>query len=75
MDHTEPNPTTEDEDRAESGRGHVADRAPTDDEERAAEESRERYADEAESVAESVAEHERSMNEIGADEKGEGRIV
>jgi hypothetical protein len=71
MDHTEPNATTEDEDRAESVSGHVADRAPTEDEERAADKSREQYADE----AESVAEHERSMNETGADAKGEGRIA
>jgi|HubBroStandDraft_3_1064219.scaffolds.fasta_scaffold857146_2 hypothetical protein len=70
MDQTEPDPTTEEEERAEANSAHVADRAPTDEEERLADESRNRYAGE----AESVAEHERSMNEIGADEKGEGRI-
>jgi hypothetical protein len=70
MDHTEPDKTTEEEELAESSREHVADRAPTEDEERSAEESRERYDDD----AESVAEHERSMSERGAREKGEGRI-
>jgi hypothetical protein len=70
MDHTEPNETTEQEERAESKRKHTADRAPTEDEERSADESRVRYEDD----AESVATHERSMNEAGAKEKGEGRI-
>ena len=71
MDQTEPDPTTEEEERAEASSAHDADRAPTDEEERLADESRDKYAGE----AESVAEHERSMNEIGADEKGEGKIA
>ena len=71
MDQTEPNAATEEEERAEASDPHVADRAPTEEEERLADESRDRFADE----AESVAEHERSMNETGANEKGEGRIT
>jgi hypothetical protein len=70
MDHTEPDKATEEDELAESNKEHVADRAPTEDEERSADESRERYEDD----AESVAEHERSMNETGANEKGEGRV-
>jgi hypothetical protein len=70
VDHTEPNKTTEDAELAEASEAHAADRAPTEEEERLADESRDRYADD----AESVAEHERSMNETGANEKGEGRI-
>jgi len=70
MDRTEPDKTTEDDERAEAGKAHVADRAATEEEERLADESRKRYADD----AESVAEHERAMNETGANEKGEGRI-
>jgi hypothetical protein len=70
MEHTDPNSATEDEERTEAEGPHDADRAATPDEERLAEEARERYADE----AESVAEHERSMNETGANEKGEGRV-
>ncbi len=70
MDHTEPTATTEEEERAEASSPHGADRAPTEDETRSADESRERFADD----AESVAEHERSMNETGANVKGEGRI-
>jgi hypothetical protein len=70
MDHTEPNNTTKEDELAEASRAHVADRTPTEEEERLADESRERYADE----ADSVAEHERSMDEKGADEKGEGWI-
>ncbi len=70
MDHTDPNKTTEDEEEAEANSPHVADRAPTDEEERLADESRERYANE----ADAVADHERSMTETGASEKGEGRI-
>ena len=70
MNETEPNAATEEEDRAEADAPHAADRAPTEDEERSADEARERYGDD----AESVAEHERSMGERGANEKGEGRI-
>lgn len=70
MDETKPDATTEEEDRAEAGASHSADRAPTEDEERAADEARDRYGDD----AESVAEHERSMSERGAKDKGEGRI-
>ncbi len=70
MDHTEPTATTEEEEHTEASSPHVAGRAPTEEEARSADESRERYAGD----AESVAEHERSMNETGADEKGEGRI-
>lgn len=70
MDRTQPDKTTEEDEMAEAGKAHVADRAPTDDEERLADESRERFADD----ADSVSAHERSMNETGANEKGEGRI-
>ena len=70
MDHTEPDKATAEDELAESSKEHVADRAPTEDEERSADESRERYRDD----ASSVAEHERSMGEKGASEKGEGRI-
>ncbi len=70
MDHTEPDKTTEEDELAEAGKEHVADREPTEDEERLADESRQRYAED----ADSVAEHERSMGERGADEQGEGRI-
>jgi hypothetical protein len=70
MDQTEPSPATEEEESAEAGNPHDADRAPTEEEERLADESAERYEDD----AETVAEHERSMGETGAGEKGEGRI-
>lgn len=70
MDQTEPTPATEEADRAEAESSHVADRAPTAEEERLADDSRKRYEED----ADSVAEHERSMNETGAEEKGEGRI-
>jgi hypothetical protein len=70
MDQTDPTSATEEEDRTEADASHVADRAPTGDEERLADESRARFGDD----AESVAEHERSMGERGANEKGEGRI-
>ena len=70
MDQNEPTPATEDEERVEAESPHAADRAPTEDEERAADESAERFKDE----AASVAEHERSMGEKGAEDKGEGRI-
>ncbi len=71
MDHTDPSAETEDEERTEAADvAHEADRLPTPEEERLADESKERYASE----AESVAEHERSMTETGASEKGEGRI-
>ncbi|HUE06853.1 MAG TPA: hypothetical protein VMP41_05470 [Acidimicrobiales bacterium] len=70
MDHTEPDKKTKEDELAEAGTAHIADRGPTEDEERSAEESRQRYAGD----ADAVAEHERSMGEKGADEKGEGRI-
>ena len=70
MDQTEPSKATEEEERAEANNPHFADRSPTEEEERLADESREQYADE----AASVAEHERSMHETGAEDKGEGRI-
>ncbi len=70
MDETKPSSATEEEDRIEGESAHTPDRPPTKEEERLADESRKRYADD----EESVAEHERSMNETGANEKGEGRI-
>lgn len=70
MDQTEPTPATEEEERAESGSAHAADRAPTQEEDRLADESAERYRDD----AASVAEHEREMGEAGVEDKGEGRI-
>lgn len=49
---------------------HRPDRPPTEEEERAADAAAEKpVAD-----PESVAEHEREMNEVGADQKGEGRV-
>jgi hypothetical protein len=70
MDQTKPSSATEKEDRADAEHTHTADRVPTEDEERSADESRKRY----EGDAESVAAHEREMNETGAKEKGEGRV-
>jgi hypothetical protein len=62
-------PRTVEEERAEASRSHVADRAPSEDEERAAEEGA-RGVDEA-----NVAEHEKEMDELGANVKGEGEIA
>jgi hypothetical protein len=71
MEHTDPSRETADEERTEAADvAHEADRAPTPEEERLADESKERFAGD----AESVAEHERSMTETGANDKGEGRI-
>lgn len=71
MEHTNPSSETADEERTEAADvAHQADRAPTPEEERLADQSRERYASE----ADTVAEHERSMTETGASEKGEGQI-
>jgi hypothetical protein len=71
MEHTDPSRETVDEERTEAEDvAHEADRAPTPEEERLADESKERYASE----ADAVAEHERSMTETGASEKGEGQI-
>jgi hypothetical protein len=71
MEHTDPSAETADEERTEAAdNAHEADRLPTPEEERLADESKERYASE----AEEVAEHERQMTEMGANDKGEGRI-
>jgi hypothetical protein len=70
MEHTDPSQTTEEEERTEAESPHMADRAATPEEEQLADEARQRFAGD----AETVAEHERSMNETGAEEKGEGRV-
>jgi len=65
QDAAEVDAATRDEEAAEAGRAHVADRPPTDDEARRAEEQE---------PDEAVAEHFDEMNRIGADVKGEGEI-
>jgi hypothetical protein len=71
MEHTNPSRETADEERTEAADvAHQADRAPTPEEDRLADESKERYGGE----ADEVAEHEQSMNETGANVKGEGQI-
>lgn len=70
MEHTEPSQETDEEERTDAEAPHMADRAATPEEERLADESRDRFAGD----AEEVADKEREMGEIGADEKGEGRI-
>jgi hypothetical protein len=55
--------------RAEAARSHGADRAPTEEEEKLAE----RGADEVDEAE--VARHEREMDELGAEVKGEGEIT
>jgi hypothetical protein len=59
---------TADAETAEAARSHGADRGPTEEEERLADEAA-ATIDEAE-----VAKHEREMDELGADVKGEGEI-
>lgn len=70
MEHTEPSQETDEEERTDAEAPHMADRAATPEEERLAAESRDKYADE----AADVAKHEKDMDELGAKEKGEGRI-
>jgi hypothetical protein len=65
-DHVDPR--TEQAEQADAFRSHGADRAPTEEEERLADQS-------AKDVDEdTVAEHEKEMDELGADVKGEGAI-
>jgi hypothetical protein len=70
MEHTEPSQETNEEERTDAEAPHMADRAATPEEERLAEESRDRFADD----AAEVAKREHEMDELGANEKGEGRI-
>jgi hypothetical protein len=70
MEHTEPSQETDEEERTDAEAPHMADRAATPEEARLADESKDRFAGDAEEVAEK--EHE--MGELGANEKGEGRI-
>ena len=70
MEHTEPSQEIEEEERTDAEAPHMADRAATPEEERLADEARDRFAGD----AADVAEHEREMDELGANEKGEGRI-
>lgn len=70
MEHTEPSEEIDEEERTDAEAPHMADRAATPEEERLADESRDRYAGD----AAEVAKREREMGELGADEKGEGRI-
>lgn len=68
---TEANEHTREEERGEGLAAHQADRPPTPPEEAAAEQ--EATASSA-TTQERVAEHYREMTELGANEKGEGRI-
>jgi len=70
-DRTEPDRNTQAVEDDEAGHAHVADRAPTKSEERDAERHLEESDDE---ERKSVAKHYEEMSEIGAKEKGEGRI-
>jgi hypothetical protein len=56
---------TKDEEAREAAASHTADRPPTPDEEAAAESNR---------LDPEVAEHEREMDRLGAEIKGEGQI-
>lgn len=69
-DHTETDEKTHEVEREESGAAHQADRPPTKDEEAAADRSAKRSDDQKD-----VGEHYREMTELGANEKGEGRIA
>ena len=69
--HTEPDEATISEQKSEAGAAHVADRLPTPEEEAAADG---KFSEEAEQERRDVAAHEREMNELGANAKGEGRI-
>lgn len=70
MEHTEPSQETDEEERTDAEAPHMADRAATPEEARRADESKDRFAGD----AKKVAEKEREMDELGADDKGEGRI-
>lgn len=70
MEETEPSQETEEEERTDAEAPHMADRAATPEEERLADESKDRFKGD----AADVVEHEREMGELGAEEKGEGRI-
>lgn len=71
MEHTEPTQETDEEERTDAEAPHMADRLATPEEERLADESRDRFAGDADKVAKS----EQEMDELGANEKGEGRIA
>jgi hypothetical protein len=66
---TEPDEATTSEEDAEAGAAHVADRLPTSEEETVADKHTESDQERAD-----VAAHEKEMNELGANAKGEGRI-
>jgi len=66
----QPTEATEEAERADARQAPAADRLPTPDEETAAEESRKKFeGDEAQ-----VAARYKEMADLGAQEKGEGRI-
>ncbi len=69
-DHTEPDEATLHAEQDEGVAVHAADRQPTAEEEAAAESG---YP-ESDEERQKVAAHEREMNELGAEAKGEGRI-
>ena len=67
---TEPTEATEAAEQVDATQSAAADRLPTEEEEAAAEESRKKFeGDEAE-----VAKHYEEMADLGAQDKGEGRI-
>jgi hypothetical protein len=67
---TEPSDTTREAERDEAEQQSIADRAATPEEEAAAE-----AFPESDEERTRVAEHFKEMNELGANAKGEGRIV
>jgi F0F1-type ATP synthase epsilon subunit len=69
--HTEPDEATVAAEEAEAAAGHTPDRPPTDQESADAERE---FGSTDEEERRRVAEHEKEMNELGAEAKGEGRI-
>jgi hypothetical protein len=71
MSPTEPDPGTRQAEESDATQAHAADRAPTPDEETEADQE---LSEEGTEERQSVAEHYKEMAELGAEEKGEGRI-
>jgi hypothetical protein len=67
---TQPDEGTLEAERIDAGEAHVADRPPTEAEEAAAEGAAEKFAGD----REAAATHFEEMSDIGAQDKGEGRI-
>jgi hypothetical protein len=67
---TELDEGTREAERAEAGEAHVADRLPTSEEEAAAEAAAEKFAGD----SKEAASHFEELSDIGAHDKGEGRI-